>query len=342
MPKKPINATKVVAIGQCSKFYKPKAKGADRPYEGVCMPPEDRSLGKIRKDATSSVWSRTKKKAFNCSSGVTFTDESGKSRKGRYCEMVDEPNVVTIIHPHPGVDPDSIPTTAYGDYMCGCYMGKRTGDQPRGREYWQANKHFWTYRFGGPDDVVQGPPPEFVLDRPSWSEPGTNLMKRKKVGYVMWYDTAYKRFHAKCTSLAQRGLDERGNASILREGKVKACGHDGDSTCEPYLGTKGAVLSCGLSGSGDDDWSGRSGTCEWINPPPGMHTRRFEMRTSAGSGETVSADDLARYACGSYRIPDGAGAHEPFRYTGYHSTGRSGSAARESWSPSGNVWIYDK
>ncbi|PRQ03798.1 hypothetical protein [Enhygromyxa salina] len=338
LPGGPTEAAKVVAIGACSKWYAPPAN-ARRPTKGMCTAPPEVGLGKVKKSGSSKSWLSTHNKSFNCGSTMSYDGPDGQPAVGFLCQIAGMPD--TVVTPAAGIEMDSLSSATLGDYMCGCYQGHRTGDHPGTRETWYA-KGWWSYRFGGPDDMRKGPLPEFTLAEPSWTEPGTNLVWRHKPGFVMWFDTSFKRFQAKCTSLAQHGLDEHGTQAIRKEGKMKSCGHVGEPSCDAWIGTKGATLSCGLSGATGDDWTGRTGTCEWIDPPPGVQARSIEMRSSPGSSNTVHADDLARYACGSYRLPNASGNHDPFRYTGYHSVGFTGSAARETWTPSGNVWIYAK
>jgi hypothetical protein len=303
------------------------------PHRGKCRKAKP-GLGKIRRNFPDgrSDWVKTANRAISCGGGHGYTGADGQPKSGTLCEFskpVGEysANVFTSFMRTEGVEIDALPITAMSDYICGCYQGHNTGEHSGSRESWH-HKGFWTYRFGGPDTIGHGPNPEFVLDRPSWSTPSSNLVRKQKPGYVMWYDRDYDRFEAKCTSLSQLGRNEAGRRTMIREGKVKACGHN-DASCDQFVSTRLATVTCSLSGTGLGSMQGRTGTCEWSSPPAGVHVRRFEMRTGTNTNATVSADDLARYACGSYR-PTGE-----VRYTGDHPQ-------NESWTPSGNVWTYDK
>ncbi|MEM6989972.1 MAG: hypothetical protein AAF721_05730 [Myxococcota bacterium] len=316
----------VLRTTTCAKLFRPP-EDANRPFQGQCIAPSNSSLGKVRRRTGSGQWIGTANKTFSCS-GTGFTTSGGAAVSGIACEFDALSEPYTAVYTNVDETLVNVSSDVLANYMCGCYAGKKTGVQGN-REAWNS-KGFWALRVDGDPLPPAGAPAHLRLDPPAWPEPDRDVVLRRKPGFVMWYDKTYKRFHAKCVELAQRGVDLSGTTRVLNEGKVKRCGGSG-SGCNRFDGTDQAVLRCRLSGSGDGDWTGRNGTCDWITPPPNTDVRTFEMHTSPGSGKVVHADDLARYGCGNYRPHSMA----PFQFTGRHGS-------KESWSPSGAVWSYTK
>ena len=316
----------VLRTTTCARLFRPP-EGASRPFQGQCRAPGNSTLGKIRRRAGSGAWIGTAGKTFTCT-GTGFTTRGGASVNGIACELdgMSEPYVAVYTN----ADETLVNTSSdvLANYMCGCQSGKKTGAQGS-REQWNT-KGFWALRVDGDPLPPAGAPAHLRLDPPAWPEPDRDVVLRRKPGFVMWYDKTYRRFHAKCVELAQRGVDLSGTTRVLNEGKVKRCGA-GSSQCNHFDGTDQAVVRCSLSGTGTSDWTGRRGSCEWITAPSNTSVRKLEMHTATGSGDVVHADDLARYACGNYRPTSMA----PFQFTGRH-----GNA--ETWTPSGAVWSYTK